>query len=118
MSNCVNIRKLGKLLKRCVEERVRAINYEKVIPKSSFKTNYYILNIISNLNLDPNERTNNIKNYLNENVSNHIKHNLGGKNLFMLFNCILLLIKFTVKCTFFQIKTINISTIYLKSSTL
>jgi hypothetical protein len=88
MSNCVNIRQLGKILKRNVEERVKSVKYEKVIPKSSFKTNYYILNIVSNLNLDKNDNIENVKKYLNENITNQIKTSLGGKNLSYLFNCI------------------------------
>ena len=87
MSNCLNIKQLVNIFKRNLEDSIRSKKFDKIIPRNSFKTNYYILNTLSNLNLEKNDCTENIKGYLYDNISSQISPSLGGTNLFNLFNC-------------------------------
>ena len=108
MSNCTNIRQLVKIFKHNIEENVKRLDYKKSIPTNSFKMNYYLLNTLSNINLEKSDKMDNFKSFLNENVSNQISVHLGGRNLFNLFNCnISHLIKTTLKCTHFTIRVVN-----------
>ena len=87
MSNCFKIKQLSKVYQEITLDKIKKLDYLNSIPKHSFKTNYYLLNMLSNLNLERNERVDSLHKYLNENVSKLIDNKLGGRNLFNLFSC-------------------------------